>query len=165
MEYYENSNELQHYGVKGMKWGVRRAEKYTKKANIARISADEWDEMAGRARTKGKMNKAEKYTRNANEDRSAAKIYENKAKTEIKKQDFRDARSSVSKSRSLGAKVATNIVAGPFANRTYNSVLASGGSKTKALGVTVAAALIGGPTGLGHVVVSSLYTSDAANKK
>lgn len=72
-------NELAHYGVKGMKWGVRRARKLQNKAGIARESAREWDEMAARARAKGRTAKADKYSANAKQDRADAGKYESKA--------------------------------------------------------------------------------------
>ena len=88
MNYYMTrlpEDELMHYGVKGMKWGVRRARKLQSKANIARDSAKEWDEMAGYARAKGKVKKADKYSANAAEDRADAAKYQAKANRKVEK--------------------------------------------------------------------------------
>jgi hypothetical protein len=170
-DYIYNGGELYHYGVKGMRWGHRRAQKYESKARTARESAKEWKEIGknktDRLLAKGKTNKAakvaKKYDSLARQDRSDAKRYDEKAKREQTMNKFRDSRRDVSASRSTGAKLATNILAGPFANRTYNSVIAAGGSKVGAIGVTAAATLVGGP--VGHLAVSALYTSSAGDKK
>lgn len=113
-EYIIVGGELYHYGVKGMKWGHRRAQKYQRQAGIARSSAKEWDEMAGYARakssaknakkakiaadsakewdemaayakSKGNLKKANKYAQNAKADRVAAKKYDRDAKAGVSK--------------------------------------------------------------------------------
>ena len=159
---YNYSNELYHYGVKGMRWGHRKAQRYEGKARNARASAKEWDELAARAKSKGKMKKSAAYTQAARNDRADAKRYDEKLKTVQKENKFRDSRRDVSKSRSTGAKLATNILAGPFANKTYNSVIAAGGTKTGARVVT-ALASAGGP--LAHIAVGHVYTKMAGEKK
>ena len=156
------SEELYHYGVKGMKWGHRRAQRYENKARIARESAKEWDEMSKYASAKGKTRKANRYAYNASSDRVDAKQYANKAAQQNRKNNFKDARKDASKARSRGAKVATVALAGPFANKTYNSVIAAGGTKAGARAIT-ALASAAGP--LGHLVVSGAYTSAAGKKK
>lgn len=79
------SEELYHYGVKGMKWGHRKAYKFQRKANIANESAREWDEMAKRALSKGKAKRAEKYSKNAAQDRADAETYQNRANARVEK--------------------------------------------------------------------------------
>ena len=72
--------ELQHYGVKGMKWGRRKAKTdYAAQARTARESAAEWDEMAKYAEQRGKTKKAAKYRANASKDRADASAYERQA--------------------------------------------------------------------------------------
>ena len=73
-----SEDELYHHGVKGMKWGHRKA-KLIDKANISRQSAKEWDEMAKYATQKGKTKQAAKYKKNAALDRADASKYEKQA--------------------------------------------------------------------------------------
>lgn len=78
-------DELMHYGVPGMKWGVRRASRLQTRANTARASAKEWDEMARYASAKGKVKRAAKYSGNAAKDRADAAKYQRKANKTVEK--------------------------------------------------------------------------------
>lgn len=165
-----SAEELAHYGVPGMKWGRRKARIYSNKAKNARESAREWDEIgqhkADRANAKGKIDKAKKilakYSQRAKQDREDAAKYEAKAKQKSRESTFQGKQADVSKARSKGAKIATNLLAGPFANRTYNSVIAAGGTKTGARVVT-ALATAGGP--LAHIAVAHVYTKAYGEKQ
>lgn len=167
----ENNYELCHYGVKGMKWGVRRAAKYADKARNARESAKEWKEIgaykADKLRAAGKNKKADrvtaKYNKYAAKDRADARAYDEKAAQKQREAKFQEAQAKVNASRSRGSRLASNLIAGPFANRTYNSVLAAGGTKTGAKIATYATGLLGGP--LGHIAVAHLYTKSAGERK
>lgn len=151
------NGELYHYGVKGMKWGRRKAKAATADAekyrNMAQRKADSLN-------AKGKTDKADlvksKYE-------AKAQRAELKAKRLEKGADFQKKQADVAASRSTGHKLATNLIAGPFANRTYNSVIAAGGSRRKAIAVTLAANALGGP--LGHIAVASLYRHEASRKE
>ena len=128
------NGELYHHGVKGQKWGVRRFQREDGSLTPAgkkRVSEDTNDKSTSPAKKMAKQNEKEK--------------------------EFREMRTSVGKTRTAGAKIATNILAGPFANRTYNSVIAAGGTKNAARVVTGLTSL-GGP--LAHLVVSAMYASD-----
>lgn len=83
--YETEDNSLMHYGVKGMRWGHRRAAKLVNKASTARASAKEWDEMAAYAKSKGKFKRAEKYSQNAAQDRADAAKYQQKANAKAEK--------------------------------------------------------------------------------
>ena len=171
MSFVEDYNaELYHYGVKGMKWGHRKALKYEAKARTARESASEWKEIgkhkADKLLAKGKTAKANKvkmkYDLKARQDNADAKSYERRAAAKKVEANFQKAQAQASASRSRGAKLATNILAGPYANRTYNSVIAAGGTKTGARVVTGLVSA-GGP--LAHVVAAHLYTKAAGERK
>lgn len=159
--------ELYHYGIKGMRWGHRKAQKYEGKARTARESAKEWKEIgankAAKLMAKGKTEKANKvklkYQMKANQDIADAKSYERRAKEKVRGAEYQKKQAEAGSKRSKGAKLATNLLAGPFANRTYNSVIAAGGSKNAARVMTGVATVLGGP--IGHLAVSSLYRRTA----
>lgn len=166
---YTYTDELYHYGVVGMKWGVRRQNRQMRK--MMKDGAIQFSNY--RPRQDGKKGYDFDIVYNPTPKKSSAnrvKTAKNKPSTLISsketvqktkgtKEEFRNARSRVGESRSRGAKVATNLLAGAFANRTYNSVIASGGSKQKArivTGVTAVASMqLAAP--IGHLITSSIY--------
>ena len=110
--------ELQHYGIKGMKWGKRKPKAYyAEQARTSRESAREWDEMARYAEQKGKTKKAAKYRANAAKDRADAKAYDRQAgpkkkatsgKTSVKKSMKKVGQSTVrtaAKTASIGSQM------------------------------------------------------------
>lgn len=184
---------LQHHGIKGQKWGVRRFQNadgsYTA-AGKKRYNDDGSKKSSKTRRLEKNSSKIQsnidsfKPIRNGLKDKngrqiltkedvknsvdglkSRKKIVDTKLQESKNIDSYRQQRKDMYKTRSIGSKLVTNVLAGPFANRTYNSVIASGGSKEAAIGVTAVAAVIGGPTGLGHLAVSALYTNDAGKKK
>ena len=165
-----NIDELRHYGVKGMKWGHRKAQKFADKAANIRKKAGDLDktgrDKAAALRAKGKDGKADrvlnKYKEQADRVRIDAKAYDAKSKREQRKAKFQERQAKASAFRSRGAKLVTNLLGGAFANRTYNSVIAKGGSKNEARVTTALVSLLGP---IGHIAVSAMMTRDAGDKK
>lgn len=132
-----NEDELKHYGVKGMKWGVRKADEYAAKSKAAKKFGD---------------------NSGARKFHNQSEFYKRYSKLNKKQADVKTARSK-------GAALATNLLGGFFANRTYNSVIAAGGSKWAARGATFAAGILGGPFGLQHIVISEAITAVKAKNE
>lgn len=173
------NGELYHHGIKGMKWGRRRYQnndgsltpagiKRYARAGYAQDSYNRnktvvgkaYDKFTGAHKMDGNM-KYDNTSSKANKARAEKYVADKKA-SEARKDAFREERAQVNKARSTGYKLATNVLAGPFANRTYNSVIASGGSKYEAAAMTAVGAYMGGP--IGHLAISALYTHNAGKK-
>ena len=103
----EQSDELMHYGVKGMRWGHRKKVDYVSKAKTARESAREWDEMARYAEAKGKTKRAAKYRANAKQDLADAQAYERQA---APRKSTKTSKSSPAKKVNSGKKKTKKIV-------------------------------------------------------
>lgn len=127
-----HENEPYHYGIVGMKWGVRRARKkgtdYTYKSHGTKSYA----KRAEKAREAGNTAKAEKYDR----------YHERSIKLDRKMQTNAE-RNSVGR-----AAVKTLLTAGGLGGRTYEAVKAStGGSKYISRGAAMVASYYTGPFG------------------
>lgn len=184
-----NEQALAHHGVKGMRWGHRRFQnadgsltpagrqryadnpkesRKTKRLQKAVDSVDN-DIASFRPHERDGIKTRSGKTVMTSEDvkdsiRGLEQIrgqHQGKLDASRREDKFRATRKDISASRKTGHKLATNLLAGPFANRTYNSVIAAGGSRVAAAGITIAANLVGGP--IGHLAVSALYTKSAGD--
>ena len=70
--------ELYHHGVKGMKWGVRKADRYNRISKASKRASDMYKGMADDAKTDGSKYLTRKYS-------NTAKLYERRADKYAKK--------------------------------------------------------------------------------
>ena len=144
---YETSDELQHYGVLGMKWGVRRARKNNTTYTYTSMG------------TKQYAKKAEKY-RKAGDKENAAK-YEKYHKRSVKlDRMIQNNAERVSTGRQV---VKMFTVTGFGGNRTYETVKSmTGNSKYISRGMAAVAACTTGP--FGAIPARALYVRGVDNK-
>lgn len=136
-----NQNELMHYGVLGMKWGVRRARKKGTTYKYKSMSTRRYEKKVDKAKQKGDTEKAKtmskRLERSRQYDKNAQKISDN-----------------YSTSEAIGKAVITNMAmegGGPVLFSAYTRMKASGVSKGKSM---VATALTGP---IASYVVKSRY--------
>lgn len=147
-----DSNELYHYGVLGMKWGIRRANRTGGSYSYKSHSTKKWEKRANKYAAKSK-----KYESTDSAKSTQYKAASIKATKIAKRSSTHDARMlDIAKKSNVGGVVATNLIFGLWGNKTYSSIRASGGSLEKAAVATVLNSALGtGP--ITAAVVKSKY--------
>lgn len=130
------NNEIQHHGVKGQKWGVRRYQKEDgtlTRAGRERYNAKDYDSM------------------------------EETKKIQYHKDQFRQTRNDYARAASTGRKVAKVLMLGPTGTLAYNTLRASGDSRFTAGAKTYVSSLLL-PT-IGPVILDQITRTDYAKNK
>lgn len=140
MESINEKNELKHFGVMGMKWGIHRANKKGTDYTYRSHGTKSYAKRAEKARKAGDMEKASKFDR-----------YHKRSVELDKKMQTNSQRNSTSR-----AVVKTLLTNSTLGGRTYEAVKAStGGSRYISRGTAMAASYMTGP--FGATVARSLY--------
>lgn len=153
-----NTDELYHYGVLGMKWGIRRADRTGGSYSYKSHSTKKWERRANRYASKSK-----KYESTDSSKSARYKSASTKASKIAKRSAMHDSRmQDIAKKSNVGGVVATNMLLGLWGNKTYSSVRASGGSQGAAAVATVLNSALGaGP--ITAAVIKSKYIRDIDN--
>lgn len=142
----DNEDYLVHYGVLGMKWGVRKARKTGGSYKYTSRKTKKLTKKADKAKASGKKN-AGKLAAKA----KASKLSDKK-------------RLNYAKNTSVGKAVAQNLLLGPVGALTYQKMRANGVSRGKAIAQEYLAFLTFGYAGM-YGVGSKATTRSAKQKK
>lgn len=139
-EYILTANgELKHYGVVGMKWGVRRARKKGVEYAYTSHGTKKYKRKAEKARMAGDKEKQKKYEQ----------YY--KKSVELDRKIQKNATSN-----SAGRAALKTLINGPFGGRTYEVVkVTSGNNKSVSRALGVVAGYLSGP--IGGSVARAMY--------
>lgn len=135
-----NDNYLAHYGVIGMKWGVRRAEKNKEKARMHRRFADDYDPKKSLSKLSDR--EQARMTKRRNKELAKAKKYEARAKKIEQKHKDRTSVKTYNrvKNTSTAKLLGESMVLGTYGALKYNQARASGMKR----GESVVTGLLGG---------------------
>lgn len=128
-----NDNYLVHYGVIGMKWGVRRAEKNKEKARMHKRFADDYNPKKSLVKLSDRQ-KA-RMSKNRAKELAKAKKYEARAKKIEQKHKDRTSAKTYNrvKNTSTAKLIGESMVLGTYGALKYNQARASGMKRGKSV--------------------------------
>lgn len=140
------NNELKHYGVLGMKWGIRRARKAGKSYNYQSMGQKKYSKKLDKAKKSGASSK---------------KIDRINKKLDVLKARDRN-RQYYAEKTNLGKAVAKQLIMGPFGAGNYNRMRSSGAGR---LGSFMVSNWITGTVGYPATLLYSRHREKSAARR
>ena len=142
---YNYSDELRHYGVLGMKWGVRRARKKGKTYSYKSSITKSYEKKAAKAKQAGKTDKYIKINKKA---KSSA--------------EFDKKLQSEAEAMNAGKTALSVFLNGTVGTKTYAAAKAYGSSEAGAWMSSTVMNYMAGP--VGNMVLTDVYRADYIRK-
>lgn len=153
---------LIHHGIKGQKWGVRRFQNEdgtrTQAGKRRERQAERQAAGSGKLFEENRSRAAQKYKEAKAAEKKALNDYgpdtdidEYDRKTnealDARKQAFKESKANFKANKTLGQKVANQLINGPIGAGVYNNMRAQGHSVASAEATVIVSTALGGPLG------------------
>lgn len=135
---YTYTDELYHYGVLGMKWGVRRARRKGTTYSYKSSKTKSYEKKAERAKQEGRTGE-----------------YKALSKKAKRSQEFDSKMQSVAESMSAGNTAVQFLLSGPFGAKSYAAARAYGTSDASSTASAAVVSYMGGP--IGSTILTNAY--------
>ena len=167
LEEPQEENALAHYGVLGMKWGVRKYQnpdgsltakgkkRYGEGGQYKYESRDTKSLSKQTSRLEKKIGKATE-SGNAKKAEKLAKKLEKKENRLKASKIMDEAYQNYAKTTSVGKAIAQNLIFGPFGARAYQQTRALGGSRGVSAAAGFASNILTGWAGFGNTIARQL---------
>lgn len=155
-----NGESLEHHGVQGQKWGVRRYQ--NEDGSLTEAGKKHYYGKGRIERSNKKIDRYSKKLETANPQK--ANELSKKIAREKDRNAFREKVRERHEARGTGSKVLHNLLLGPYANLAVNNMRQAGYDEVMTYGATIAAGLLTTPL-VGNAIVARLAMNQAVDRK